>query len=107
MSAVVRVKLSDFLSKIAPEDNFHMSIRSGCTVAECLEHLALRLGRDFRSALLDSQGRLHAGYAILLDKRFIPSTQLTEFTVEDHCDLSIVPIAGGGRGLDGAFTQVP
>ena len=92
----VHVKLSDFLARLAPEKKFDISIPAGCTVAEFIENLAKHLGGDFRRALLEKNGRLHADYAIVLDKQFIPPGQIAEYKIRNTCDISIIPIAGGG-----------
>jgi sulfur carrier protein ThiS len=95
-SVTVRVELSDFLSKLTPENNFDISIPAGCTVAEFVEYLVVRLGGDFRRALLDNDGRPHAEYAIVLNQQIIAPRRLTEFTIRDNSKLSIIPIVGGG-----------
>lgn len=95
-SITVRVKLSDFLSKLTSENDFDMPIPVGCTVAEFIEYLANRLGDEFRRALLDKDGRPHADYAIVLNKHLIPLQQLTQFSIKENSKLSIIPIAGGG-----------
>jgi sulfur carrier protein ThiS len=71
-------------------------IPAGCTVAEFIEDLAKHLGGDFRRALLEKSGRLHADYAIVLNKQFIPPGQIAAYKIRNTCDISIIPIAGGG-----------
>ena len=95
-SITVRVKLSDFLSKLTPENDFDMSIPAGCTVAEFVEYLVVRLGDNFRKTLLDNDGKPHADYAIVLNQHFIAPQRLTELIVRDKSKLSIIPIVGGG-----------
>lgn len=95
-SITVHVKLSDFLSKLTPENDFDMSIPVGCTVAEFVEYLVVRLGEDFRKTLLDNDGRPHAAYAIVLNQHFVAPQRLTEFKIRDKSKLSIIPIVGGG-----------
>ncbi len=95
-SITVRVKLSDFLSKLTPENDFDISVPAACTVAEFIEYLVKRLGDEFRRTLLDKDGRLHAGYAIMQNKHFIAPQRLTEFKILDNTEIRIVPIVGGG-----------
>ncbi len=95
-TVTVHVKLSDFLARLAPEKKIDISIPADCTVAEFIEDLAKHLGGDFRRALLEKNGRLHADYAIVLNKQFIPPGQIAEYKIRDTCDLNIIPIAGGG-----------
>lgn len=95
-TVTVHVKLADFLARLTPQKRFDVSTPAGSTVAEFIEDLAGRMGDDFRRALLEKNGRLHADYAIVLDKQFIPPGQITEYTIRESCDLSIIPIAGGG-----------
>jgi sulfur carrier protein ThiS len=95
-SVTVRVKLCDFLSKLALENDFDMPIPHGCTAADFIQHLTRRLGNDFRKALLDNYGRLHPDYAIVINTHLIPSQQLAEFLIKQNSKLSIIPIAGGG-----------
>ena len=95
-SVTVRVELSDFLSKLTPENNIDMSIPAGSTVAEFIERLVVRLGGDFRKALLDNDGRPHAEYAIVLNQQIIAPRRLTEFTIRNNSKLSIIPVVGGG-----------
>ena len=95
-SVTVRVKLCDFLSKLTLENDFDMSIPVGCTAADFIQHLARRLGNDFRKALLDNDGRPHPDYAIVINTHLIPPQQLTDFAIKEKSKLSIIPIAGGG-----------
>jgi len=95
-TVTVHVKLSDFLARLTPEKKFDISTPAGSTVAEFIEDLAGHLGGDFRRALMEKNGRLHADYAIVLNKQFIPPGQITKHEIRDNCDLSIIPIAGGG-----------
>ena len=95
-SITVHVKLCDFLSKLAPENDFDMSIPVGCTAADLIQRLARRLGNDFRKALLDNDGRPHPDYAIVINTDLISLQQLTVFSIRKNSKLSIIPIAGGG-----------
>lgn len=95
-SITVRVKLSDFLLKLTPENDFNISVPAACTVAEFIEHLGKRLGDEFHRTLLDKDGRLHAGYAIMQNKHFVAPQRLTELQILDNTEISIVPIIGGG-----------
>ncbi len=95
-SVSVRVKLCDFLSKLTLENDFDMLIPVGCTAADCIRYLTLRLGNNFRKALLDNDGRLHPDYAIVINTHLIPPQKLTEFSIKENSKLSIIPIAGGG-----------
>ena len=95
-SVTVRVKLCDFLSKLTLENDFDMSIPAGCTVADFIRHLTRHLGDDFRKALLDKDGTPHPDYAIVINETLIPPQQLTEFSIKENSNLSIIPIAGGG-----------
>jgi|GEM_PF-1337970 len=95
-TVTVHVKLADFLARLTPERKFDISTTAGSTVAEFIEDLAGHLGGDFRRALLEKCGRLHADYAIVINKQFIPPGQITKYEIRDNCDLSIIPIAGGG-----------
>lgn len=95
-SITVHVKLSGFLSKLTPENDFDMSIPVGCTVAEFVEYLVERLGEDFRKTLLENDGRPHTDYAIVLNQHFIAPQRLKEMTIRDKSRLNIIPIIGGG-----------
>jgi sulfur carrier protein ThiS len=95
-TVTVHVKLADFLARLTPEKKFDIAIPAGSTVAEFIEALAEHLGGNFRRALLEKNGRLHADYAIVLDRQFIPPGQITEYKIRQSCGLSIIPIAGGG-----------
>ena len=95
-SVSVHVKLCDFLSKLAPENDFDMPIPVGCKASDFIQYLAGRLGNDFGKALLDSDGRPHPDYAIVINTHLIPVQQLAEFSIKENSELSIIPIAGGG-----------
>ena len=95
-SVSVHVKLCDFLSRLAPENDFDMPIPVGCKASDFIQYLARRLGNDFRKALLDNGGRLHPDYAIVINTHLIPPQQLAEFLIKENSKLSIIPIAGGG-----------
>ncbi len=95
-SITVQVKLCDFLSKLTPENDFEMPIPAGCTVADLIRHLTRRLGNDFRKALLDKDGKPQPDYAIVINTQLIPPQQLTDFSIKENSNLSIIPIAGGG-----------
>ena len=95
-SITVHVKLCDFLSKLTPENEFDLPIPAGCTVADFIRHLTRHLGDDFRKALLDKDGTPHPDYAIVINETLIPPQQLTEFSIKENSNLSIIPIAGGG-----------
>ena len=95
-SVTVRVKLCDFLSKLTLENDFDIPVPVGCTIAEFIEHLVVRLGDEFRKTLLDNNGRPHPEYAIVLNKHLIPPQELTQFSIRESSKLSIIPIAGGG-----------
>ena len=92
----VHVKLCDFLSKLTPENDFDMPVAAGCTVADFIRHLTRHLGNDFRKALLDKDGKPHPDYAIVVNETLIPPQQLTQFSIKENSNLSIIPIAGGG-----------
>ena len=95
-TVTVHVKLADFLARLTPEKTFDVPTPAGSTVADFIEDLAGHLGEDFRRKLLEKSGRLHADYAIVINKQFIPPGQITKHEIRDNCDLSIIPIAGGG-----------
>ena len=95
-SVSVHVKLCDFLSKLAPENDFDMPVPVGCSASDFIQYLARRLGNDFGKALLDNDGRLHPDYAIVINTQLIPPQQLTDFSIKKNSKLSIIPIAGGG-----------
>jgi sulfur carrier protein ThiS len=90
------VKLSDFLTRSATESEFDLRIPAGAPIAEIIAVLAARRGVKFRQAVLDRQGNLHAGYAVVVNKQFIPAQHIAKTTIRHPCSLSIVPLAGGG-----------
>ncbi|UCD80271.1 MAG: MoaD/ThiS family protein [Desulfobacterales bacterium] len=92
----VHVKLSDFLTRLAAEAEFDLQIAAGATVAEIIAALTARQGDNFRRAVTDRQGNLHAGYAVVLDKQLISPQQFAKTTIHHPCSLSIIPLAGGG-----------
>ncbi len=92
----VHVKLADFLSRLAPEAEFDMEINSRTTVAEIINVLTVRFGEKFRKAVVDSKGNLHAGIAVVINKRLIAPGQMAKTTIDYKSNLSIIPLAGGG-----------
>jgi len=92
----VHVKLSDFLTRLAAESEFDLQIQAGASVADLIAVLIKRQGDKFRQAVVDRQGNLHAGYAVVLDKQFIPPQQIAKTTIHHPCRFSIIPLAGGG-----------
>jgi len=92
----VHVKLSDFLTRLAAESEFDLQVRAGASVAEIITILIKRQGDKFRRAVVDRRGNLHAGYAVVLDKQFIPPQQIAKTTIHQSCRFSIIPLAGGG-----------
>lgn len=92
----IYVKLADFLAKMVPEAKFEVKINAGATVEELLIVLTERFDEKFRRAILDSNGKLNADIAVVLDNRFIPPQQMTEHAIHKSSNLSIIPIAGGG-----------
>ncbi len=92
----IHVKLSDFLAKMVPEAKFEVKINAGLTVEEFLTVLTQRFGDEFRRAILDRDGKLHADIAVVRNNRFIPPQQMAEHTIHETSNLSIIPIAGGG-----------
>ena len=92
----IHVKLSDFLAKMVPEAKFEVKINAGATVEEFLATLTQRFSDEFRRAILDRNGKLHADIAVVLNNRFIPPQQMTDHTIQETSNLSIIPIAGGG-----------
>jgi molybdopterin converting factor small subunit len=94
--AIVHVKLADFLSRLVPEAEFDMKIDAGSTVEDIIEALAERFGEEFGKAIVDRKGKLHGGIAIVLNKEFISPHQISEYTIQNSCNLSIIPLVGGG-----------
>jgi sulfur carrier protein ThiS len=92
----VHVKLSDFLARMAPETKFDVKINAGVTVEEFIAVLTERFGDEFRRAIVDRNGKLHADIAVVVNEQFIPPQQITEYTIQQKSNLSIIPIAGGG-----------
>jgi sulfur carrier protein ThiS len=92
----IHVKLSDFLAKLVPEAKFEVKINAGATVEEFLATLTRRFGDQFRKSIVDRNGKLHADIAVVLNNRFIPPQKMTEHTIHETSNLSIIPIAGGG-----------
>jgi sulfur carrier protein ThiS len=92
----VHVKLSDFLARKAPLAEFEIKAAAGITVEAFIAVLTKRFGEEFRRALVDRDGRLHAGIAVVLNKHFIPRRQMTRHIIRETCELSIIPITGGG-----------
>lgn len=92
----IHVKLSDFLAKLVPEAKFEVKINAGATIEEFLVVLTQRFGDEFRRAIVDRNGKLHADIAVVLNSRFIPPQKITEHTIHETSNLSIIPIAGGG-----------
>lgn len=92
----IHVKLADFLAKMVPEAKFEVKINAGATVEELMTVLTGRFGENFRRAIFDRNGKLNADIAVVLNNRFIPPQQMTEYTIHETGKLSIIPIAGGG-----------
>ena len=92
----IHVKVSDFLAKLVPEAKFKVQIDAGATIEDFLVVLTRRCGDEFRRALVDRNGKLHADIAVVLNSRFIPPQQMAEHTIHETSNLSIIPIAGGG-----------
>ena len=92
----IHVKLSDFLAKLVAEAKFDVKINAGATVEEFMAALTERLGDEFRRAIVDRNGKLHADIAVVLNNQFIPPQQFTELNIHETSNLSIIPIAGGG-----------
>jgi len=46
--------------------------------------------------VVDRQGNLHAGYAVVLDKQFILPQKIAKTTIHHSCRFSIIPLVGGG-----------
>ncbi len=92
----LKVRLADFLARMVPEAKLEVKINPGVTVAEFMVVLTERFGAEFRRAVVDRNGKLHADIAVILNNRFIPPQQMTEHTIHETSQLSIIPIAGGG-----------
>lgn len=92
----IHVKLSDFLAKLVPEAKFEVEINAGSTVEEFMAVLTKRLGVEFRRAVTDRKGKLHADIAVVVNNQFIPPQRFAELTIHETSSLSIIPIAGGG-----------
>jgi uncharacterized ubiquitin-like protein YukD len=92
----VHVKLSDFLTRLTTESEFDLRVPAGASVGEIIAILVERQGEKFRQAVVDRQGNLHAGYALIVDKQFIPPQHITKSTIHHPCSFSIIPLAGGG-----------
>ena len=92
----IHVKLSDFLAKLVPQAKFEVKINAGSTVEEFMAALTERLGDEFRRAVTDRKGKLHADIAVIVNNQFIPPQQFTELAIHETSSLSIIPIAGGG-----------
>jgi sulfur carrier protein ThiS len=91
----LHVKLSDFLARLA-EPEFEVETTAGQTLAEFIKILTQICGEDFRKAIVDREGKLHPGIAVVFSKRFIPPSQMAETIVDCSGHLSIIPLAGGG-----------
>lgn len=92
----VHVKLSGFFAKMVPEAKFEVGVHSGATIEEFLTVLTQRCGEKFRRAIVDRNGKPHADIAVIFNKQFIPSQQMTEHTIRQTSTISIIPIVGGG-----------
>ena len=92
----VHVRLSDFLARKALLAEFEIKTDAGITVEAFIAVLSDRFGKEFCHALVDRNGKLHAGIAIVLNRQFVPPRQMTRHTIDDTSELSIIPIAGGG-----------
>ena len=92
----IHVKLSDFLAKLVPQAKFEVKINAGSTVEECIAVLSDRLGDEFRRAVTDRNGKLHADFAVIVNNQVIPPQRFAELTIRETSSLSIIPIAGGG-----------
>jgi len=92
----IHVKLTDFLTKLVAEAKFDVKINAGATVEEFMAALTERLGDEFRRAVVDRNGKLHADIAVIVNNLFIPPQQFTELTIHENSSFSIIPIAGGG-----------
>ena len=90
------MKLSDFLTKLTTESEFDLRIQAGATVAEIIAAIVDRQGDKFRQAVVDRKGCLHAGFAVIVNKQFIPPQQITKTTIHHPSNFSIIPLAGGG-----------
>ena len=93
---MVHVKLTDFLSRLAPQAEFDMAIQMGTTVEEIIFDLTENLGDKFRNAVMDRTGKLHGGFGVVINKRLIPPSQMSTNTIHQNSNLSIIPLAGGG-----------
>lgn len=92
----IHVKLSDFLAKLVPEAKFEVNINKGSTLEEFMATLTERMGDEFRRAIVDRNGKLHADITVILNNQFIPPQKFTKLTIHETSNLSIIPIAGGG-----------
>ncbi len=92
----VCVKLYDFFARMAPEAEFNVNVVAGSTIADFIGLLSERLGDDFCKAIVDRNGHLHGGIAVVINKRFIHPSQLAKITLTQKSNLSIIPLAGGG-----------
>jgi sulfur carrier protein ThiS len=94
--ATVHVKLADFLARLVPAAEFDIEIGTGSTVEDIIGVLTARFGKEFRKAIVDRNGKLHGGIAIVLNEEFISPNQISEYTIHHSSNLSIIPLVGGG-----------
>ena len=92
----VCIRLSDFLSRIAPEARFEVEVQAGSTVANLISLLADRFSDDFRRALIDREKRLNGGIMLVLNGEIIAPRRIAGIAINHESDLSIIALTGGG-----------
>jgi len=93
---MVTVKVSGFVTRIAPAGPFEVALDTGSTVANLVGLLAERLGDSFHKAVIDRRGGLHGGIMLVLNGQLIPPQQITEKAIDRRSDLTIIPVVDGG-----------
>ncbi|MBW2428464.1 MAG: MoaD/ThiS family protein [Deltaproteobacteria bacterium] len=73
-----------------------MAIQMGTTIEDIIFDLTENLGDKFRNAVIDQTGKLRGGFGVVLNKRLIPPSQMSQNAIHQNSNLSIIPLAGGG-----------
>jgi hypothetical protein len=93
---LVQVKLFGHLRQLLPQTGIELQVDGGISVYNLIMQMLGQYDDEFRQAILDPNGSLHGGIEVVLNQEHLPARKLDSITLNENCQIFILPMIEGG-----------